>query len=103
MSGLTRCCTSSTLVGNPLYDSAEHKAACREFARQIADGQGWCAELVCLMPSRIIPTGTPRSQWDAAHDRANGGYLGPAHAKCNRAEGGREKHRRAKTRRRWAL
>lgn len=66
----------------------------------VAAGEAWCAELVCLMPSRWI---APGSAWDLAHDRANGGYLGPSHSGCNRAEGGREKHKRARTRRRWVL
>ncbi|MGH3536556.1 MAG: hypothetical protein ACRDQG_17835 [Pseudonocardiaceae bacterium] len=64
-------------------------------------GEGWCAELVCLMPTRWI---IPGSRWDLAHDRRTGGYLGPAHAICNRAEGGRfASKRRARRRRRWAL
>jgi hypothetical protein len=46
-------------------------------------GETNCAELICLMPSRWIEPGTP---WDLAHDRRTGGYLGPAHARCNRSE-----------------
>jgi hypothetical protein len=52
-------------------------------------GQAMCAEIICLMPNRWIQPGTP---WDLAHDRTRPGfYLGPAHRKCNRAEGGRHR------------
>lgn len=58
-------------------------------------GEAWCAEVVCLEQqdgrSRWIRPGT---SWDLAHDRANPGrYLGPAHRRCNRAEGARFKNR----------
>jgi hypothetical protein len=50
-----------------------------------------CMEIVCLMDDRWIPAGTTSDQWDLAHDRDNPGhYLGPAHPRCNRAEGGRQ-------------
>lgn len=87
-------------MGNPIYNTALHKAERKRWAPVVASGQAMCTELVCLEPSRSI---SPGMAWDLAHDRATGGYLGPAHPRCNRAEGGREKHRRAKTRRRWAL
>lgn len=55
--------------------------------RPIVDrGDASCMELVCVMPSRRIAPGT---DWDLAHNRASGGYRGPAHQRCNRAEGGR--------------
>jgi hypothetical protein len=87
-------------VGNPIYDSAEHKAERRRWAPVVASGQAMCCEIVCLMPSRSI---SPSQAWDLAHDRVSGGYLGPSHPRCNRSEGGKEKHRRAKARRRWVL
>ncbi len=52
-------------------------------------GDGYCTELICLMPTRWIQPGTP---WDLAHTRPGPGYLGPAHASCNRAEGARHKN-----------
>lgn len=60
----------------------------KESWRQYVDaGMTHCAELVCLMPNRWIPPGTP---WDLAHDRRNPGkYLGPAHKRCNASEGAR--------------
>lgn len=47
-------------------------------------GNGYCTEPVCLYADRWID---PSEPWDLAHDRDNGGYHGPAHAKCNRSEG----------------
>ena len=56
-------------------------------------GEAFCAEPICVLPHRWIEPGTP---WDLAHDRDTGGYRGPAHARCNRAEGARYgNHRRA--------
>lgn len=47
-------------------------------------GDAYCTEIVCVMRTRWIAPGAP---WDLAHDRTTGGYLGPAHARCNRREG----------------
>lgn len=76
---------------NP-YDH-KHRAERERWRPIVEAGQAQCAELVCLMPSRWL---APDTKWDLAHDRTSGGYLGPAHARCNRAEGGREKHKRAR-------
>lgn len=77
-----------------------HRAE-RERWRPLVDaGDAWCAEIVCLMPDRWIEPGTA---WDLCHDRETGGYLGPGHQGCNRAEGGREKHKRKRERGRWIL
>ena len=81
------------------HKTPEHRAAVIECRRIVDSGEGWCREIICLEPSRYIPPGAP---CDAAHDRANGGYLGPSHPKCNRAEGGRWRHRKPATKR-WAL
>ena len=51
-------------------------------------GRAICAEPICLHPTRTINPGTP---WDLAHNRRTGGYRGPAHRRCNRAEGARWK------------
>ncbi len=83
-------------MANP-YGHA-HQAKRDQLRPTVDSGRAWCAELVCKHPSRWIQPGTP---WDLAHDRATGGYLGPAHADCNRSEGGREKHRRRAGR--WSL
>lgn len=54
-----------------------------QLAPSVAEGRAYCAEVRCLYPSRWI---RPGSRWDLAHDRINGGYRGPAHARCNRSE-----------------
>jgi hypothetical protein len=60
----------------------------------VAAGRGWCAELICLMPTRWIRPGTP---WHLAH-APDGSYRGPAHQRCNIAE----RNRRCGNRpRRW--
>jgi hypothetical protein len=63
-----------------------HQATRRQFKPDVDAGRARCAELVCVMQSRWI---RPGSAWDLAHDRTHGGYLGPAHRRCNRAEGAR--------------
>lgn len=81
------------------YGHAHRKERAR-LAPLVASGQAVCCELICVMPSRYI---APGSDWDLAHDRRTGGYLGPSHAKCNRREGQGEKTRRARGIGRWAL
>lgn len=72
-------------MSKPQYNY-KHEQVRAALRRSVDAGQAWCAEDHCLMPTRWIPPGTP---WDLAHNRATGGYLGPAHAKCNRTEGGK--------------
>lgn len=65
-------------------NSAAHKRERRRWLPVVRAGNGWCAELVCLRPSRWMD---PSEPWDLAHDHVNGGYLGPSHRACNRSEG----------------
>lgn len=71
----------------------DHQRERRHHEPRVNRGEAECNELVCLEVrdgrSRWIMPGTA---WDLAHDRANGGYLGPAHARCNRAEAARFKN-----------
>lgn len=78
----------------------QHQAERRGWAPTVEAGEAWCAEVICLEPDRWIEPGTP---WDLAHNRDTGGYLGPAHERCNRAEGARYRNRRADRPRRWIL
>lgn len=74
------------------YGSA-HQAE-RERWRPVVDaGHAECAELVCLEErdgrGRWIP---PGSEWHLAHGADQQGYRGPAHVRCNTAEGARRMH-----------
>ena len=72
------------------HGTKEHKATHEAHARIVNAGNGWCTEVVCLMPTRWIDPDTP---WDSAHDDTDPlgeRYLGPAHAKCNRSAGGKK-------------
>lgn len=70
---------------------SEHQQTRARLRPTVDRGEAYCAEVICLMPSRWIEPGTP---WDLAHDRSGASlYLGPAHAKCNRAEGARHGNR----------
>lgn len=84
---------------SPHRYGAAHKRERARWRPVVEAGEAWCAELICLMPSRWIH---PRARWQLAHDRANGGYLGPAHAKCNESEGARYGNRKRGARRRLA-
>lgn len=87
-------------MASPQYNTPQHKALRKQYRRVVDAGNGWCAELICLMPSRHI---APYMPFDLAHDRATGGHLGAAHPLCNRAEGGRHRHAKNKRSERWEL
>jgi hypothetical protein len=86
-------------MAGPQHRTPEYRAARRTLGQQIAHGQGWCVQGICMKATRHIPPGTA---WDVAHDDSGTVILGAAHATCNRADGGRRRHR-ASTRRRWTL
>ena len=71
----------------------------------VESGRAYCAEPICVLPSRWIAPGTP---WDLSHDVTGTHWIGPSHARCNRAENARRnkvwtKTKRAKGARRWKL
>jgi len=70
----------------------KHQQERAALAPMVQRGEAFCCEIVCLLPNRWIEPGTA---WDLAHNRATGGYLGPAHAHCNRVEGAKHRHDRA--------
>jgi hypothetical protein len=73
------------------YRTPEHRAAVKKHKAELrAAGVGVCAEVVCLMRSRLI---TPGMALDLCHDRTTGAVLGLGHSKCNRTEASR--HARA--------
>ena len=84
----------------------EHRAERERLRPDVEAGRTHCAELVCLVEQdrgedtppdqpgrwRWIEPGTP---WDLAHDHtAAEGWRGPAHARCNRSEGGKRNRAR---------
>lgn len=71
--------------------TAAHRAEKERLRPGVDAGLASCTEPRCLEAedgkTRWIAPGTP---WDLAHDRHRPGhYHGPAHARCNRAEGAR--------------
>jgi hypothetical protein len=72
----------------------EHRRIRREVARVVDAGLARC----CRCGEPIIPG----SKWDLDHTEDRGGYLGPAHRRCNRRAGaikgnmarGARRHRR---------
>jgi hypothetical protein len=87
----------------PKYATRQHRELRKQWACVIAAGGGWCAEAVCLMPSRFIAPGEP---WDLAHDATGTWYLGASHPACNRSEGASRGNRMRGKRlgpRRWPL
>lgn len=77
------------------YGSSHQKERAR-WQPVVAAGNAWCAEPVCLEPSRWIPPGSP---WHLAHDTGQRGYRGPAHRRCNLAERNRRRPQRRRARR----
>lgn len=70
---------------NPKYRTPEHKAERKRLEREMqVRGYLWCAQDVCVMPSRAIK---PHERWHVAHDHTGTTYLGAAHAKCNVRDG----------------
>ena len=85
------------------YNTAEHKRLRAQYGRQIAAGQGWCVEPVCVMPSRYIAPGTASTDWHVPHNEDGVTYRGgPAHMRCNTADGGRRRHVKRESNR-WVL
>lgn len=80
-------------MAGPQHRTPEYRAARKAVTRAQAMGQ-WleCVQPVCVMQSRDI---APSDPVDVAHDDSGTVILGPAHARCNRADGGRRRHRSA--------
>lgn len=82
-------------MAGPQHRTREYRAAYRQLKRDQAAGK-WltCQQPVCMEPSRAI---APTDKADVAHDDSGDHILGPAHARCNRADGGRRRHRATPT------
>lgn len=81
-----------------------HRKERARLAPTVDAGHAHCTEARCLEVedggTRWIPPGTP---WDLAHDRDTGTYLGPAHQRCNRAEGAHHGNHTNQPPARWDL
>jgi hypothetical protein len=95
-------------MAKPQYRTREYLAEKERLRPIVAAGHAFCTEPICLHPNRWIRPGTP---WDLAHATPTT-YRGPAHADCNRSEGGRRghaascrnpRHQHRIPSRRWAL
>lgn len=79
------------------YRTAEHRETNKKLRAQLArDGQGVCAETICVKPSRLI---TPTMSLHLCHDITGTYYLGLGHAACNLKAAAREARRRQLQRR----
>lgn len=82
------------------YDSREHRALRVQLGVEVEAGRAWCTETICLEErdgrSRWIPPGTA---WDVAHHDDGRSYKGPAHRRCNAADGARRGNRQRAGRR----
>jgi hypothetical protein len=70
------------------YD-AEHYRIRKQWAPKVDAGQVECHARECLLPSRLIETGTA---WDLGHTEDRSTWTGPEHQLCNRSAGGRAAH-----------
>lgn len=70
------------------YDR-KHDKLRKEWKPIVDTGRAECNAERCLMPSRRIKRDEP---WDLGHTPDRTGWVGPEHARCNRATGGRAAH-----------
>jgi hypothetical protein len=73
------------------HDTPEYREARTKWGRVVQYGAAYCHQPVCVMEDRYIE---PGSRWDLAHDDTGTLILGPAHARCNRSEAGKKRHRK---------
>lgn len=81
------------------YQTPDFRAERKRINEAQARGE-WltCVQGECVMGSRDI---APHEPADVAHDDSGTVVLGPAHATCNRRDGGIRRHQ--DTKRRWRL
>jgi hypothetical protein len=72
------------------YSGARHRGTRAKLKPTVDAGQAMCAETLCLEQrdgrTRWIAPGTP---WDLAETDDGLEFKGPAHRRCNRADGAR--------------
>lgn len=72
----------------------EHQQERERWRPIVAAGDAYCAEPVCLMPSRwISPTLASTQLWHVCHDPSGRIVIGVGHRRCNLAEAARRGNR----------
>lgn len=70
-----------------------HQAERKRLTPIVEAGNAYCAEPVCVMPTRWIE---PGSKWTLCHDETGTRWIGPGHQRCNQREaavrGNRQRH-----------
>lgn len=80
-------------MAGPQHRTPEYRAERKRIDRAQAAGQ-WleCVQPVCLSPTGRGRAIAPTDRADVAHDDTGTTILGPAHARCNRSDGGKRRH-----------
>ena len=65
------------------YGSAHQKERAR-LTPIVNAGDAYCAQPICLEPTRWIRPGTP---WDLGHNETRTAWIGPTHRRCNQTAG----------------
>jgi hypothetical protein len=77
---------------NAKYHTVEYRHTRKRLMKQLElDGEGCCAERVCVMTSRLI---TPDMKLHLCHSADGSLVLGMGHARCNLVAAGKEARRR---------
>lgn len=73
----------------------DHRAERERWATVIQQGGAYCQQGIpgngssgqCLMTTRLIPQGSPRTAWVLGHNDAGTAWIGPVHHHCNQRDG----------------
>jgi hypothetical protein len=84
----------------PVYRTPEYRATVKRLWAELRrNGHGTCAEVRCVMSSRLI---TPAMRLHACHDSTGTVVLGLGHAQCNLTDAAkRARARQTASRLRW--
>lgn len=77
-----------------------HQIERQQWEPVVKRGDGWCAELICLMSSRYVD---PDEPWHLAHDTTGTRYIGVSHARCNTSEAAVRGNKQRALPARWTL
>lgn len=75
-------------MAKPRYRYAHQQERNNHWRPIVAAGEAYCAEPICLLPSRWIPPEwAPTQLWHVCHDPTGTVVIGVGHRKCNTSEG----------------